>query len=49
VYRTSLRFTIVTPDIILLAVALSLVLGVGAGLLASLRLVRTPPLELFGR
>jgi len=49
VYRTSLRFAIVTPDIILLAVALSLVLGVGAGLLASLRLVRTPPLELFGR
>lgn len=49
VYRTPLRFAIVTPDIVTLAVALSLVLGVGAGLLASLRLVRTPPLELFGR
>lgn len=49
VYRTPLRFAVVTPDIILLAVVLSLVLGVGAGILASLRLVRTPPLELFGR
>lgn len=49
VYRTPLMFAIVTPDIVLLAVALSLTLGVGAGLLASLRLVRTPPLELFGR
>ncbi len=49
VYRTPLRFAIVTPDIVLLAVVLSLVLGVGAGILASLRLVRTPPLELFGR
>lgn len=49
VYRTPLRFAVVTPDIILLAVTLSLVLGIGAGLLASLRLVRTPPLELFGR
>lgn len=49
VYRTPLRFAIVTPDIVLFAVVLSLVLGIGAGLLASLRLVRTPPLELFGR
>lgn len=49
VYRTPLRFAVVTPDIILLAITLSLVLGVGAGILASLRLVRTPPLELFGR
>lgn len=48
-YRTPLRFAVVTPDIILLAITLSLVLGVGAGILASLRLVRTPPLELFGR
>ncbi|MGI8509658.1 MAG: ABC transporter permease [Gemmatimonadaceae bacterium] len=49
VYRTPLRFAVVTPDIVLLAITLSLVLGVGAGILASLRLVRTPPLELFGR
>ncbi|MEO6778646.1 MAG: FtsX-like permease family protein [Gemmatimonadaceae bacterium] len=49
VYRTPLTFALVTPGIIGLAVGLSLVLGIGAGVLASLRLVRTPPLELFGR
>jgi len=49
VYRTPLRFAIVTPGTVLLAVALSLVLGIGAGVLAARRLVRTPPLELFGR
>lgn len=48
-YRTPLYFSIVTPPIVALAVSLSLVLGVGAGVLASLRLVRTPPLALFGR
>lgn len=48
-YRTPLAFSIVTPSIVAFAVALSLLLGVGAGLLASLRLVRTPPLQLFGR
>ncbi|HEY8163952.1 MAG TPA: ABC transporter permease [Gemmatimonadaceae bacterium] len=49
VYRTSLYFSIVTPSIIAFAVALSIVLGIGAGVLASMRLVRTPPLALFGR
>ena len=49
VYRTPLRFSIVTGDIVLLAVTLSLVLGIVAGWLAALRLVRTPPLALFGR
>ncbi|MEO6526226.1 MAG: FtsX-like permease family protein [Gemmatimonadaceae bacterium] len=49
VYRTPLRFSIVTSDIVLLAVALSLVLGVAAGWVAARRLVRTPPLALFGR
>ena len=49
VYRTPLRFSIVTGDIMLLAVSLSLVLGLVAGWLAALRLVRTPPLALFGR
>jgi putative ABC transport system permease protein len=49
VYRTPLAFSIVTPGVVWLAVALSLVLGVGAGLLAAMRLVRTRPLELFGR
>ena len=48
-YATPLRVAIVTPDIVLLAVALSVILGIGAGFLAALRLVRTPPLELIGR
>ena len=49
VYRTPLKFSIVTGDIVLLAVALSLVLGIAAGWLAARRLARTPPLALFGR
>lgn len=49
VYRTPLRFSIVTTDIMLGAVALSLVLGIVAGWLAARRLVHTPPLALFGR
>lgn len=49
VYHTPLRFSIVTGPVVAVAVALSLVLGIGAGALASLRLARTPPLELFGR
>lgn len=49
VYRTPLYFSLITTPIVTLAVGLSLVLGIGAGLLASLRLVRTPPLTLFGR
>jgi putative ABC transport system permease protein len=49
VYRTPLTFALVTPGIVGFAVALSLVLGVGAGLAAAVRLVRTPPLALFGR
>lgn len=48
-YRTPLYFSVITPPIVALAVGLSLLLGLGAGLLASLRLVRTPPLALFGR
>ena len=49
IYRTPLTFSLITPPIVTLAVSLSLVLGITAGLLASLRLVRTPPLALFGR
>lgn len=49
VYRTPLFFSLITTPIVTLAVALSLVLGIGAGLLASLRLARTPPISLFGR
>lgn len=49
VYSTPLKFAIVTPSIVLFATALSLGLGVIAGLLAAQRLVRQPPLELVGR
>ena len=48
-YRTPLKFSIVTPEIVLLALGLSLVLGIAAGVLAAQRLVRTPPLALIGR
>lgn len=48
-YRTPLEFSILTGSIIAFAVSLSLLLGIAAGLAASWRLVRTPPLTLFGR
>jgi len=48
-YRTPLEFSIVTPPVVVFSVSLSLLLGISAGFLASLRLARTPPLELFGR
>ncbi len=47
VYRTPLAFAMVTPDIVVLAVALSLMLGLVAGFIAAQRLVRLPPLELL--
>jgi ABC-type lipoprotein release transport system permease subunit len=49
VYRTPLTFAETTPGIVWLAVTLALTLGVVAGLLAAIRLARTPPLTLFGR
>jgi putative ABC transport system permease protein len=49
VYRTPLAFSIITGDIVLFAIGLALVLGIVAGWLAARRLVRTPPLALFGR
>ena len=49
VYRTPLRFAIITPGTVAFSVALSLLLGIGAGALAARRLARTPPLVLFGR
>jgi putative ABC transport system permease protein len=49
VYRTPLRFSLITPDIVLFAIGLALLLGLAAGWLAARRLVRTPPLLLFGR
>ena len=48
-YQTPLQFSMVTTPVVAFAVSLSLLLGIGAGLLASVRLARTPPLELFGR
>jgi putative ABC transport system permease protein len=47
VYRTPLAFALITPGIVVLAVTLSLVLGLAAGLLAAQRLVRMPALELL--
>ncbi len=49
VYRTPLRFALLTPQIFAFATGLSLVLGIAAGALAAWRLVRTPPLTLLGR
>jgi putative ABC transport system permease protein len=48
-FDTPLRFSLVTPDIVVFGVVLSLFLGVGAGALAALRLVRTRPMVLWGR
>lgn len=47
VYRTPLAFAFVTPNIVVLAITLSLVLGLAAGLLAAQRLVHLPALELL--
>jgi putative ABC transport system permease protein len=49
VYRTPLRFSIVTAGVVTFAIGLAVILGIGAGWLATRRLVRTPPLTLFGR
>jgi putative ABC transport system permease protein len=49
VYRTPLIFAIVTPDILIFSLVLSIVLGVAAGIIVSLRLVHEKPLELIGR
>jgi putative ABC transport system permease protein len=49
VYDTSLTFSAVTADIVLLGVGLSLGLGLLAGALAATRLVRTRPMVLWGR
>src|SRR5687768_9662368 len=49
VYRTPLRFAMATPGILAFAVGLSVALGIIAGVLAARRLVRSQPLELFGR
>lgn len=48
-FDTGLIFSLITPDIVLFGVVLSLVLGALAGALAAWRLVHTPPLVLWGR
>jgi putative ABC transport system permease protein len=49
VHRTSLAFTLVTADTVILACALSVILGVVAGWIAARRLVAVPTLTLLGR
>jgi putative ABC transport system permease protein len=49
VYRTPLIFSLVTTEIVTFAFALSVALGLVAGYLAARRLLRVPPLSLFGR
>jgi len=49
VHRTTLAFTLVTPETIAFACVLSVVLGVVAGWLAARRLVGVPALTLLGR
>jgi putative ABC transport system permease protein len=46
VYDTTLKFALLTPRIVLGAGALGVALGVGAGALAALRIVRVPPQRL---
>ncbi|HYW50522.1 MAG TPA: ABC transporter permease, partial [Gemmatimonadaceae bacterium] len=49
VHRTTLAFAIVTPETVLFACLLSVVLGVIAGWVAARRLVSVPALALLGR
>ncbi len=48
-FDTELTFSLITPEIVLFSVGLSLVLGLVAGALAAWRLVHTRPLVLWGR
>jgi putative ABC transport system permease protein len=48
-FDTALVFSLITPDIVLFSVALSLGLGLVAGAAAAWRLVRTRPMVLWGR
>ncbi len=49
VYRTPLAFSLVTSEVVALAVGLSIVLGLTAGYVAARRLVAQKPLTLIGR
>jgi putative ABC transport system permease protein len=48
-FNTTLTFSIITPELVSFSVAISLIMGTAAGALAAWRLVRTPPLVLWGR
>jgi putative ABC transport system permease protein len=48
-FDTALTFSVITRDIVLFSIGLSLMLGIVAGAVAAWRLVRTPPLVLWGR
>jgi putative ABC transport system permease protein len=48
-FETRLVFATLTPGVVLFGVGLSVALGIGAGTLAALRLVRTRPMVLWGR
>jgi putative ABC transport system permease protein len=48
-FDTALIFSLITPELVVFSVALSLVLGITAGALAAWRLIHTPPLILWGR
>ncbi len=48
-FDTTLTFSLITADIVLFSVGLSLVLGLAAGAAAAWRLVHTRPLVLWGR
>jgi putative ABC transport system permease protein len=48
-FDTELIFSLITPRIVLFSVCLSLLLGLVAGAVAAWRLVRTPPMVLWGR
>ena len=48
-FDTTLIFSLITPDLVLFSVALSLALGLAAGAVAAWRLAHTRPLVLWGR
>lgn len=48
-FDTALTFSIITPEIVVFSLALSLLLGLLAGAAAAARLVRTRPMVLWGR
>lgn len=48
-FDTGLTFSLITPEIVIFSVGLSLALGMMAGALAAWRLVHTRPLVLWGR